>query len=85
MALMTKDQYLDSLRGLDHWVCIQGEKVRSVPDHPMSGPPAMAMAEHRHTLWPIRNHCQESEIAFRVATEGQTFRPERPTVLRRPG
>lgn len=45
MALMTKDQYLASLRGLDHWVYIQGEKVRSVPDHPISAPPAMAMAE----------------------------------------
>jgi 4-hydroxybutyryl-CoA dehydratase/vinylacetyl-CoA-Delta-isomerase len=45
MALMTKDQYVASLRELDHWVYIQGEKVRSVPDHPISAPPAMAMAE----------------------------------------
>ena len=48
MALMTKEQYLASLRGLDHWVYIQGEKVRSVPDHPISAPPAMAMAETYH-------------------------------------
>ena len=45
MALMTKEQYLSSLRGLGHRVFIQGEKVESVPDHPISGPPAMAMAE----------------------------------------
>jgi 4-hydroxybutyryl-CoA dehydratase/vinylacetyl-CoA-Delta-isomerase len=45
MALMTKEQYLSSLRGLGHRVFIQGEKVDSVPDHPISRPPAMAMAE----------------------------------------
>jgi len=45
MALMTKEQYLSSLRGLGHRVFIQGEKVDSVPDHPISKPPAMAMAE----------------------------------------
>ena len=45
MALMTKEQYLSSLRGLDHRVFIQGETVQSVPDHPISKPPAMAMAE----------------------------------------
>ncbi|MBW2616949.1 MAG: 4-hydroxybutyryl-CoA dehydratase [Deltaproteobacteria bacterium] len=45
MALMTKEQYLSSLRGLGHRVFIRGEKVESVPDHPISKPPAMAMAE----------------------------------------
>ena len=45
MALMTKEQYLSSLRELDHRVFIQGEAVQSVPDHPISKPPAMAMAE----------------------------------------
>ena len=45
MALMTKEQYLSSLRELDHRVFIQGETVQSVPDHPISKPPAMAMAE----------------------------------------
>jgi len=45
MALMTKEQYLTSLRKLDHRVFIQGERVENVPDHPISGPPAMAMAE----------------------------------------
>jgi 4-hydroxybutyryl-CoA dehydratase/vinylacetyl-CoA-Delta-isomerase len=45
MALMTKEQYLKSLRELDHRVFIQGEAVESVPDHPISRPPAMAMAE----------------------------------------
>jgi 4-hydroxybutyryl-CoA dehydratase/vinylacetyl-CoA-Delta-isomerase len=48
MALMSKEQYLASLRDLDHWVYIQGEKVLSVPDHPISAPPAMAMAETYH-------------------------------------
>jgi 4-hydroxybutyryl-CoA dehydratase/vinylacetyl-CoA-Delta-isomerase len=42
---MTKEQYLSSLRELDHRVFIQGETVQSVPDHPISKPPAMAMAE----------------------------------------
>jgi len=45
MALMTKEQYLSSLRELDHRVFIQGEAVGSIPDHPISRPPAMAMAE----------------------------------------
>ena len=45
MALMTKEQYLSSLRGLGHRVFIQRAKVESVPDHPISKPPAMAMAE----------------------------------------
>jgi len=45
MALMTKEQYLSSLRELDHRVFIQGERVENIPDHPISGPPAMALAE----------------------------------------
>ena len=45
MALMTKEAYLSSLRKLDHRVFIQGERVESVPDHPISRPPAMALAE----------------------------------------
>lgn len=45
MALMTKEQYLSSMRSLDHTVFIQGERVESVVDHPISGSPAMAMAE----------------------------------------
>ena len=45
MALMTKEAYLSSLRELDHRVFIQGERVDNIPDHPISGPPAMALAE----------------------------------------
>jgi 4-hydroxybutyryl-CoA dehydratase/vinylacetyl-CoA-Delta-isomerase len=45
MALSTKDQYLSGLRALDHSVFILGEKIESVVDHPLSGPPVMAMAE----------------------------------------
>lgn len=48
MPLTTKEQYLSSLKKLDHWVFIQGEKVQSVVDHPISRPPAMAMAETFH-------------------------------------
>jgi len=45
MPLMTKDQYISSLRKLNHRVFIQGEEIKSVVDHPISKPPAMAMAE----------------------------------------
>ncbi|MFH1349593.1 MAG: 4-hydroxyphenylacetate 3-hydroxylase N-terminal domain-containing protein [Pseudomonadota bacterium] len=48
MALMTKEQFISSIKKLDHHVFIQGEKVQSVVDHPISGPPAMAMAETYH-------------------------------------
>ena len=45
MALMNREAYLSSIRELDHRVFIQGEVVENVPDHPISGPPAMALAE----------------------------------------
>ncbi|MCP4665636.1 MAG: 4-hydroxybutyryl-CoA dehydratase, partial [Deltaproteobacteria bacterium] len=45
MALMTKEQYVAGLRELGHRVFVQGEAVPSVVDHPISGPPAMALAE----------------------------------------
>jgi len=45
MPLMTKEAYVSSLRDLAHRVFIQGEAVPSVPDHPISRPGAMAMAE----------------------------------------
>ena len=45
MAIKTKDQYVSTLKKLDHRVFIQGEEISSVVDHPISGPPAMAMAE----------------------------------------
>ena len=45
MGLMTKERYLSGLREFDHSVFINGEAVHSVPDHPISAPPAMAMAE----------------------------------------
>ena len=45
MPLMTKDQYISKLRKLDHRVFIKGEEIKSVVDHPISKPPAMAMAE----------------------------------------
>lgn len=45
MTLLKKEEYLSSLRGLDHRVFVQGEQVASVPDNPISGPGAMAMAE----------------------------------------
>jgi len=45
MPLKTKEQYLAGLRELGHRVYIQGERVADVPDHPISKPPAMALAE----------------------------------------
>ncbi len=45
MALMTRQQYIEGLRRFGHTVFAQGERVQSVPDHPVCGPPAMAMAE----------------------------------------
>lgn len=45
MALMTGDQYISGLRGLGHHVFIQGEEIQDVTDHPISRPPAMALAE----------------------------------------
>ena len=45
MSLMTGDQFLTSLKELDHRVFIQGEKIPNVAEHPISKPPAMAMAE----------------------------------------
>jgi len=48
MTLMTRDHYLSTLKDLPHSVFIQGERVESVPNHPISRPPAMAMAETYH-------------------------------------
>lgn len=45
MTLMTRDAYLTSIGRLDNRVFIQGERVESVPDHPISRPPAQALAE----------------------------------------
>lgn len=45
MPLHTYQEYLDGLRKLNHKVFIQGQRVESVPDHPISKPPAQAMAE----------------------------------------
>ena len=48
MTLMTRDRYLSTLKELPHSVFIQEERVRNVVDHPISRPPAMAMAETYH-------------------------------------
>lgn len=48
MGLMTKKRYISGLRELNHSVLINGEAIQSVPDHPISEPPAMAMAETYH-------------------------------------
>jgi 4-hydroxybutyryl-CoA dehydratase/vinylacetyl-CoA-Delta-isomerase len=45
MALLSGDKYLASLKALGRHVYIQGEKIRNVPDHPIAGPPAMAIAQ----------------------------------------
>jgi 4-hydroxybutyryl-CoA dehydratase/vinylacetyl-CoA-Delta-isomerase len=38
MALMTREQYIDSLRKLKRDIYILGEKVDNVVDHPMVRP-----------------------------------------------
>jgi 4-hydroxybutyryl-CoA dehydratase / vinylacetyl-CoA-Delta-isomerase len=43
--MISKETYLDSIRNLDHRVYIQGERVENIVDHPISKPPAMALAE----------------------------------------
>jgi 4-hydroxybutyryl-CoA dehydratase/vinylacetyl-CoA-Delta-isomerase len=45
VAQMTGEQYLASVRELDHHVYIQGQKIDNIVEHPISKPPAMAMAE----------------------------------------
>ena len=45
MALKTTEEYVRSLRDFGHRVCIQGELIESVVDHPISKPPAMALGE----------------------------------------
>ncbi|MFH1240742.1 MAG: 4-hydroxyphenylacetate 3-hydroxylase N-terminal domain-containing protein [Pseudomonadota bacterium] len=48
MTLMTREQYLSTLKELPHSVFIREEEVKNVVDHPVSRPPAMAMAETYH-------------------------------------
>lgn len=45
MALMTGKQFLATIKDLNHRVFIQGQAVGDVAAHPISKPPAMAMAE----------------------------------------
>ncbi len=54
MPLMTRDEYLSSMREFDHRVFVQGEQVESIVDHPISAPPAMAMAETYHQAEPAK-------------------------------
>jgi 4-hydroxybutyryl-CoA dehydratase / vinylacetyl-CoA-Delta-isomerase len=43
--VLTKEAYLQTIRGINHRVFIQGEVVENIVDHPISRPPAMALAE----------------------------------------
>jgi 4-hydroxybutyryl-CoA dehydratase/vinylacetyl-CoA-Delta-isomerase len=45
MPLMTKDDYLSTLKNLKSRIFIQGKPLSNVLDNPISRPPAMAMAE----------------------------------------
>jgi 4-hydroxybutyryl-CoA dehydratase/vinylacetyl-CoA-Delta-isomerase len=45
MPLMTKDDYLSTLKNLKSRIFIQGKQLSNVLDNPISRPPAMAMAE----------------------------------------
>jgi len=68
MPLISKEEYLTSLRQLGHRVFIQGRQVESVPDNPISGPGAMAMAEtyyqaeHSPELFTARSHLTGEKI-----------------------
>jgi len=70
MALLSGEQYLSSLRDLDHHVYIQGDKIRDVTDHPISRPPALAMAEtyllaaqeEKKALFTARSHLSGDTI-----------------------
>ena len=43
--MISKETYLQSVRDIQHRVCIQGELVENIVDHPISRPPGMALAE----------------------------------------
>jgi 4-hydroxybutyryl-CoA dehydratase/vinylacetyl-CoA-Delta-isomerase len=66
---MTKDKYLKSLMDLAHTVYVQGEKIASVPDHPIAGPPAMALAE---TYFQAEQKDREPLFTARSQLTGQT-------------
>jgi len=70
MALCAKDLYLASLRKFDNTVYIQGEKVQSVVDHPISGPPAMAMAE---TFYQAAQEDMKSLFTVKSHLTGETI------------
>jgi len=70
MALMTRDQYLSSLSELDHRVFIQGERIPSVIDHPISRPPAMAMAE---TYYQAEQEGMQSLFTAQCHITGETI------------
>jgi 4-hydroxybutyryl-CoA dehydratase/vinylacetyl-CoA-Delta-isomerase len=70
MALCAKDLYLASLRRFDNTVYIQGEKVQSVVDHPISGPPAMAMAE---TFYQAAQEDMKSLFTVKSHLTGETI------------
>jgi 4-hydroxybutyryl-CoA dehydratase / vinylacetyl-CoA-Delta-isomerase len=48
MALKSREDYLKSLKSLNHRVFLRGEWVSDIVDHPISGPAAMAVAETYH-------------------------------------
>jgi 4-hydroxybutyryl-CoA dehydratase/vinylacetyl-CoA-Delta-isomerase len=48
MTMMTKEDYLNSLRRFGHRVFIQGERVENIVDHAISRPSTLAMAETYH-------------------------------------
>lgn len=70
MTLMTRDQYISSLRELSHSVFIQEKKIQSVADHPISRPPAMAMAE---TYYQAEQEETKSLYTARSHINGETI------------
>jgi len=70
MPQKTRDEYLSSLKKLGHRVFIRGEQITDVVEHPISRPPAVAMAEtfrqaepgQKEELFSVRSHLFNDSI-----------------------
>ncbi|MBI4774301.1 MAG: 4-hydroxybutyryl-CoA dehydratase, partial [Deltaproteobacteria bacterium] len=70
MPQKTRDEYLLSLKDLGHRVFIGGEQIEDVVEHPISRPPAVAMAEtfrqaepgQKEELFSVRSHLFNDSI-----------------------
>ncbi|MBU2549159.1 MAG: 4-hydroxybutyryl-CoA dehydratase [Proteobacteria bacterium] len=66
--MKSSQQYLDSIRALKHRVFVQGQTVDSIPDNPIAGPGAEALAEtyaqaeKNEELFTARSHLTGEKI-----------------------